>query len=169
MPANKYLNTETGEIVQKQANDTSAGAGDAGKLVALDSAGRISSTMLPAGVGVLVKSIISSENLAARDMVNVYNNAGVLNVRKADSNNSMPTHGYVIAAVTSPAACDVYFDGIIPGFTGLTRGARYYLSETAGTVTTTVPTASASLVQYIGVALSDTEIEFDPDDYIRLA
>lgn len=167
--ANKYLNIVAGIITQIEALVTSAGAGDAGKIPALDAAGRISATMLPVGVGVLVKSVVSSENLAARDMVNVYNNAGTLNVRKADANNNMPVHGYVINAVVSPAAADVYFDGIISGFAGLTPGARYFLSETAGGVTTVPPSASGSYVQYVGVALSATEIEFDPDDYIVLA
>lgn len=169
MAANKYLNSESGEIVQKQANDTSAGAGDAGKLVALDTAGLLSATMLPAGVGVLVKNVVTSESLAARDMVNLYNNAGTLNARKADADNGMPVHGYVKAAVTSPAAADVYFDGIIAGFTSLTPGARYFLSATAGAVTVTPPSGSTNLVQYIGIAISATEIEFDPDDYIKLA
>lgn len=169
MANNTYLDNVAGEMQQKAAINTSAGAGDAGKIPALDSAGRMSPTMLPVGVGVLVKSIVSSENLAARDMVNVWNDAGTIKVRKADANNNMPCHGYVSAAVTSPAAADVYFDGIISGFVGLTLGARYYLSETAGEITATPPSASASLVQYIGVAVSATEIEFDPADYVKLA
>lgn len=168
MAENTFLDSVSGEIRQKAAINTSAGAGDAGKIPALDAAGRLSPTMLPVGVGVLVKSVISSENLAARDMVNVYNNAGTLNVRKADANNNMPCNGYVINAVVSPAACDVYFDGIISGFTGLTPGARQFLHTTAGERTETPPSASGDLVQYIGVALSATEIEFDPADYVKL-
>lgn len=169
MPNNTYLDNVAGEMQQKAAINTSAGAGDAGKIPALDAAGRLSPTMLPVGVGVLTKSVISSENLAARDMVNVYNNAGTLNVRKADANNNMPCNGYVTAAVTSPAAADVYFDGIISGFVGLTPGARYYLSITAGEITATPPSGSTEIVQFIGYAVSATEIEFDPTDYVRLA
>jgi hypothetical protein len=167
--ASKFLRLVAGIITEIEGLVTSAGAGDAGKIPALDAAGRLSSTMLPVGVGVLVKSVVSSENLAARDMVNVYNDAGTLKVRKADANNAMPAHGYVTAAVTSPAAGDVYFDGIISGFTALTPGARMYLSETAGEVTETAPSTAASLVQYIGVALSATEVEFDPSDHVVLA
>ncbi len=167
--ANKYIALVTGILTQIEGLVTSAGAADAGKIPATDSAGRLSATLMPVGVGVLAKSIVSSENLAARDMVNVYNDAGTLKVRKADANNAMPAHGYVTAAVVSPAAGDVFFDvGIISGFTGLTPGARYYLSETAGEVTLTPPSTAASLVQFIGVALSATELEFDPKDHIVL-
>lgn len=169
MAANTYLDSNAGELQQKAAINTSAGAGDAGKIPALDSNGRLSPTMLPVGVGVLVKNVVTSENLAARDLVNLYNNGGVITARKADADNNMPVHGYVTQAVTSPAAVDVYFDGIISGFVGLTPGARQYLSTTAGGRTETPPSGSTNLVQYIGLAVSATEIEFDPEDYIRLA
>lgn len=169
MGTNTYLDSVAGEQQQKAAINTSAGAADAGKLAALDAAGRWSATMLPIGVGVLVKAVATSESLAARDLVNVFNNAGTLNVRKADADNNMPCNGYVQAAFTHPATADVYFDGIITGFSGLTPGARYYLSATAGGITLTAPSGSTNLMQLIGVALSATEIEFDPDDYVRLA
>lgn len=167
--AQKFLNLVSGILTQIEALVTSAGAGDAGKIPALDSSGRLDSSVLPVGVGVLSKSIVTSENLAARDMVNLYDDSGTLKARKADANNSMPAHGYVTAAATSPAAATVYFDGIISGFTGLTPGARYYLSETAGEVDDAAPSSGGAYVQYIGVALSATEIEFDPADFVVLA
>jgi hypothetical protein len=169
MAAKKYLNSEGGEIVQKQGTDTSAGAANAGDIMALDAAGKMSATMLPAGVGVLVKNYPTYENLAARDIVSIYLDAGTLKLRKADADNNLAAHAYVIAAVTSPAAADAYFDGIISGFVGLTKGARYYLSATAGGVVDTPPSGAANLVQYLGIAVSDTEIEFDPADYVKLA
>lgn len=169
MAAQKFLNMVAGILTQLQAKDTSAGAGDAGAMVALDAAGKLSATMLPAGVGQLVKNIVTFENLAARDLVNFYLDSGTLKARKADADNGLPVHGYVTSAVTAPAAVDVFFDGIIPGFTGLTKGARQYLSATAGGRTETPPSGSGNLVQYIGIAVSDTEIEFDPDDYVVLA
>lgn len=48
--------------------------------------------------------------------------------------------------------------------TGLTAGATYYLSETAGAITTTAPTTSTSIVRVIGYALSTTELFVFPDD-----
>jgi hypothetical protein len=167
--ARTYLDSTSGEIAQKQAANSSAGVADADKIIATDSAGLLPISMLPVGVGVLAKSIVTSENLAARDLVNIYNNAGTPTARKADADNNMPVHGYVLNSSTSPAAATVYFDGIIPGFTGLTRGARQYLSATAGARTETPPSGSGNLVQYLGIAISDTELEFDPADYVRLA
>lgn len=46
---------------------------------------------------------------------------------------------------------------------GLTAGSLYYVSETAGAITTTKPTTSASIVRSIGSALSTTELLVDPD------
>jgi hypothetical protein len=46
---------------------------------------------------------------------------------------------------------------------GLTAGAIYYLSETAGAITATKPTTSTSIVRIIGYAKSTTVLEFKPD------
>lgn len=54
--------------------------------------------------------------------------------------------------------------------TGLTVGAIYYGSETAGQYTLTAPTTSTSIVRIIGVAKSTTILEFNPDvTYIEVA
>lgn len=169
MAANSYLDSVAGEIQQKLAAQSSAGAGDAGKIIALDSGGKLPVSMLPNGVGQLVFNCASFENLGARAMVNFYNNAGVINARNADATGPLACHGFVIASVTAPAAIDVYVDvGLITGFTALTVGARYYLS-TVGGITATPPSASGNIVQYLGIALSATELFFNPKDYVKLA
>ena len=48
--------------------------------------------------------------------------------------------------------------------TGLTAGAIYYLSETAGGVTSTVPSASGAIVRPVGKAKSTTVLMFNPSD-----
>ena len=54
--------------------------------------------------------------------------------------------------------------------TGLTAGAIYYVSETAGAITTTAPTTSTAIVRIVGYALSTTELFVDPDkSYIEVA
>lgn len=169
MGANTYLDIVAGEHQQKAAIQTSAGAADAGKIPALDSGGKLPVSMLPSGVGPEVKNYPTFENLGARDIVNVYLDSGTLKLRKADADNNLPAHGYVTGAVTAPAAADVFFEGIIVGFVGLTKGARYYLDITAGGVTATPPTGTGTLVQLIGIAVSDTEINFEPSDYVKLA
>lgn len=50
---------------------SSAGAGDAGKVVALDGSGRIDNTMMPVGIGADTATITASEALSAGDFVNI--------------------------------------------------------------------------------------------------
>lgn len=60
------------------------------------------------------------------------------------------------------SATEVLVKGIYTT-TGLTSASEYYASETAGEITTTAPTTSASIVRVIGYALSATELFFDAD------
>ena len=54
--------------------------------------------------------------------------------------------------------------------TGLTAGAIYYASTTAGGITTTAPSGSGDIVRIIGYALSTTELFVDPDKtYVEIA
>ncbi len=142
---------------------SSAGAGDSGKAVQLDGTGKIDNTMMPSGIGPDTASILASENLAAGDLVNIYNNAGTANVRKADSTTSGKlAHGFVLAAVTSGNNATVYFDGENTAVTGLTPGIQF-LSTTAGLPTSTAPSGSGNVVQKVGIAISATSLKFEPD------
>ena len=90
-------------------------------------------------------------------------------MRKADATSPGKTaDGFVIAAVSSGATGTAYFEGTNTQLTGLTPGAAYYLSTTAGGVTTTPPSTSGQVVQFIGKALSDTELSFEPAQPINL-
>ena len=165
--ANKYVELTAGGILsEKEATVISVGAGDAGKLVAVDGSGRIDNSVLPVGIGADTKSIVCSENLAAGDLCNVYNNIGTATVRKADASGSSAgkiANGFVLAAYNSAETALVYFEGSITGLSGLTPGTPMYLSgSTAGLATATAPTASGHSVQYIGTAISATEISFEP-------
>lgn len=201
MAAKKYLSQVSGVITEIQANDSSAGAGDAGKLVALnasgvlaasivnsvqssagagdaaklvalDSAGKIDSTMMPTGVGADTKTFTASENLAAGDLVNIWNDSGTPKARKADASggHAKRAHGFVLSGYSSAATATVYFEGTITGLTGLTGGSQCYLSgAAAGTPTHTAPSTSAYIVQDVGVAVSSTELSFEPQAPIVLA
>ena len=169
MAAQKTLQLVTGRITQVAANTTSAGAGDDGKIVALDAAGRISSTMMPVGVSADTSSITASGSLAAGDLVNIFDSSGV-KARKADASTSgKEADGFVLDAFSDTTSAIVYFEGKITGLTGLTIGARYYLSATAGLATATAPSGSGQVVQYIGRAISATEISFEPSEGVVLA
>jgi len=168
--ADKYLYNNAGAVTEKQAKDSSAGAGDAGKIVALDSTGRLDISMMPVGVASEAATIAASENLAAGDWVNIHNAAGSPNVRKADASNGRRAHGFVLASVTSGQDATVYQEGTNTALSGLTPGATYFLSgASAGAGTTTAPSTSAYIVQELGYAISATAISFEPSKPITLA
>lgn len=166
----KLIRLIAGVLTETEAIITSAGAADSGKIPALDAAGKIASNMMPTGIGADTKNVVTSENLAAGDLVNIYNNGGVSTARKADASNGRRAHGFTLVAVTSPAAVDVYLENTITGLTGLTAGVTMYLSgSTAGAATATAPSTSAYISQEIGAAMSTTEISFEPQQPVTLA
>lgn len=165
--ANKYIerNASTGVLTQVEGLVTSSGSGDAGRLVAVGSDGRFSVTVMPVGVGPDTSSLVTSEDLSAGDYINIYNDGGTPTARLADAGNGRPAHGYVKAATTSPAACVAYFEGANSDLSGLTPGGRVYL-DTVGGVTQTPRTTG--LHQFLGLAISATEVNTDIDDQIVL-
>lgn len=169
MPGDKFLYNNGGTVTEKSAIQSSAGAGDAGKIPALDSSGRIDNSMMPVGIGADTQSITASEALAAGDMVNVWNSTGA-KVRKADASTAgKEAHGFVLAAVSSGASATVYFEGTITGLTGLTPGAQFLSAATAGTATATAPTGSGQVVQRVGFATSPTTLNFQSQPPLVLA
>ena len=147
---------------------SSAGAGDAGKVVALDGAGRIDNTMMPVGIGADTAAITASEALSAGDFVNIWNSAGA-RVRKADATIAgKEAHGFVLAAVSNGAVATVYFEGSNTGVTGQTPGG-VFLSTTPGLAAAVAPSAAGNVVQRIGFATAATSINFQSQPPVTLA
>lgn len=147
---------------------SSAGAGDADKLVALGADGRIDSTMMPTGIGADTASITTSEALAAGDFVNIWSSTGA-KVRKADATIAgKEAMGFVLAAYGSGVPATVYFEGTNTGVTGQTPG-NVFLSTTAGLAAAAAPSASGNAVQRIGFATSATSINFQSQTPVTLA
>lgn len=166
--ADKYLRNNAGTITETEALATSAGAGSAGKIPALDSTGRFDSSMMPVGIGADTASIQASEALAAGDFVNVHNVSGA-RVRKADATSSgKQAHGFVLAAVSSGANATVYFEGPNTQVTGQTPG-DIFLATSPGAGTSTAPSGSGNVVQRLGVATSATSVNFEAGQPIVLA
>lgn len=157
--AKKYIELASGQLAEREGTVSTAGAGDAGKLVALDTGGKLDVSVLPTGVGADTVTAVASENLSAGDFVNLWSNAGTFSVRKADATtNGKPADGYVTAAVTSGATATVYKDGQNASLASLTVGSTYYLATTAGGVTATPPSSANNVVQVLGKAKSATEL-----------
>lgn len=166
-----YLKLVGGVPTDAAANSTSAGAGDAGKIVKLNGSGKLDATLLPAGVAPEQRTVPASEDLAAGDLINLWNDSGTLRARKADATSAgKDADGFTLSAVTSGQNATIWAEeAVISGLTGLTPGARYFLSTTAGAATDTAPSGSGNVAQVIGKALSATEILFRPDTPITIA
>lgn len=165
-----YLKLSGGVPADTNANVTSAGAGDAGRIVKLDASGKLDMTLLPAGLGSETRSMQASEALAAGDLVNIWNSGGP-RMRKADATSAgKEAHGFVLSAIASGASGTLYpEENVVSGLSGLTPGARQFLSATAGGRTETVPATGGQVAQIVGVALSATEMLFRPETPIVLA
>ena len=153
----KYLKLASGEITEDKSIAASAGAADVGKLIELNGAGKLDQSFMPVGIGPDTQSIVAGENLSAGDIINLYDDLGTLKVRKADA-SAIGTHanGFVLDAFLAGASALIYFEGRNTALTGLTQGEVYWLSETAGLVTTTSPTGVGVISQRIGKATGAT-------------
>ena len=168
MAAAKYLTLISGIKSLVSSLDSSAGAGDAGKIVALDAAGKIANNMMPTGIGADSATLTASETLTAGDIINIWNDAGTPSMRKADSaTTGKEADGFVIAGVTAAATGDAILDGTISGLSALTIGAKYFIS-TSGGITTTAPSTVGHTIQYVGKAKSATELIFEQGEVYEI-
>ena len=160
--ADKYIKLVSGVPTEAEATTSSAGAGDSGKIVALGSTGRLDETMMPVGIGADIKEIIASENLSAGDFLNVYDNSGTPNVRKADaSTTGKHAHCFTLGSVTSGNVATCYFENRNTQVTGATVGDVYLSDTTPGGFTSTPPAGAGKIVQKLGVAVGATEINVE--------
>lgn len=114
------------------------------------------SIVLTSGSG--FPSLLASETLTAGDLVNVFSGG----VRRASSNDTTrQAHGFVTSSAVATNPVIVFYSGLITGITGLTTGARYFLSA-SGAESTTPPAITGQLSQEIGVAISTTALLFQP-------
>ena len=150
---------------------TSAGAASSGKVTQLTAAGLLDTSVMPVGIGAATAAIVASEAIAAGAFVNIWDNAGVANVRNANATAAgTDANGFVLAAVLSAATATVYFQGSTnTQLSALTPGTRYYLAITAGATQSAVPTASGNVVQSLGRTQSATAMVFSPSTPFVLA
>ena len=114
------------------------------------------SIVLTSGSG--FPSLLASETLAAGDFVNIFSGG----VRKASSTDTAKqAHGFVTASYSSTNPVVVFYSGLLTDTSGLTAGARYFLSA-SGTESTTPPVLTGQLSQELGIAISTTALLFQP-------
>jgi len=171
--AQGFLSSVTGLTKQLYALVTSAGAADAGKIVATGSDGRLDNSLMPLGIGAATTQATASESMGAGVFVNFHDVGGVFSARLADNSNGRYADGFVKESFAADATATVYpVDGTNSELTGLTVSARYWLG-TAGAVTATpldaTDVANVNKVsQYLGVAKSATELVTDDRGFVIL-
>lgn len=167
----RVLTLDTDGVKELTPISASTGVSDAGKVIGTDVNGKIDTSLLPDGIGSDVKVCPASEALLAGDFVNFWSDGGTLKVRKADASNGFTksADGYIKANVAMNANATVYFDGTNTALTGLTPLAKYYLSATPGGAVSTAPTTAGHIRQYIGKALSATELSVEIEEPILRA
>jgi hypothetical protein len=150
------VNTTTGGLEQYTPLDTSAGAGSAGAIVALDTVGKLALDMMPTGIGPDAETMVTSDTLTAGQLVNIYDNGGTKTARKASATDTTkPAMGFVLAGTTTPDSAVVFYGGLnnlYPKGTlvAADTGKPVFLSATAGAVTITPPVAAGNYMQQIG-------------------
>jgi len=164
--ADKYIALLGGIETEVEATATGGSVGQAGKIPALDNGGRLDQSMMPVGILPDTYTGVAFESLSATSpFVYVKSDGQIANASAGVGGN--PAIGFVIANAASAAPATVYFEGRVTGLTGLTVGARYYLSDTTpGGLTTTPVTGAGKLHQYLGRAVSTTTLSFEADDHI---
>lgn len=163
-------NATSGRYEEESGVTVSAGAGDVGKIPQFDANGKLDISVLPSGIGAETQAAVATEALSAGDWVNIFNNAGTKSVRKANgSSPGLEANGYVQASFANAASATIFTDGANTALTGLTAGAQYYLSATAGLGTLAPLTAAGNIHQPLGKASSATSLVFEHFEPLTLA
>lgn len=157
----KFLGIDAGRIKEFLGITSSAGAGDADKIIATNASGKLDETFLPSGVGAEIYVVVASEALGAGDYVNIWNDAGTAKARLADASDpAKEANGFVLAAVSLGNNATVYQNDENNQVSGMTPGTAQYLSaSTPGGIVETPPSGSGNIVQYLGKAASATALE----------
>lgn len=168
MAVHKVIQIATdGKQSEYTGKASSAGASDSGEFIIADANGKLDVTYLPTGVGADALAATAGEALNAGDFVYI---SGTGTVLKADATSfTKRAMGYVLTAVANAATATVYFDDSNSALTGLTIGAKYFLSATSGQATATAPVTSGQFVQPLGIATSATSIHVSIGEPIQRA
>ena len=185
MANEKFVKQVGGVFSETSSVSQSAGAGDAGKVVALNTSGKIDDTvtsrplsntssadampildangkldlgMFNLGAGDVSAEVYCQGGFAAGDLVNIYYTGGNFIARKADASAGVPAHGFVKSAYGDAATATVYFEGILTlPVNSVAAGATStaYLGST-GLTTMTPPSTAGHISQVIGTAVNYT-------------
>ena len=169
MPRNYIKIGDSGNMEEEQAPNV-GGANSANSVVATGADGRLDESLLPAGVGRETFRATASEAISAGDLVNTHVVNNALRIRKADASlEDGKAVGFVLANVANAAEGTVYITGSNTAAANMVPGRTYYLSQVAGKVIANAPAGAGEIVQEVGVAVTATELAFQPTNTIKRA
>lgn len=112
----------------------------------------------------------ATEVIAFGAAISLWDSGGVLSVRNANAtNNTKSCDGFcsTVAGIGIGIVGEcILARGIVP-VTGLTRGAKYWLSTVDGLITAVAPVAAGNIEQYLGKALSTTKLHFNAHYWVQ--
>jgi hypothetical protein len=160
MAADKYIALTGGQLTNTSAVQA-GGAGNAGKVVALDdTTGLLDASMFPDGATATVVANVGTTTVANGDFVYL-TAAGLVELAKADAVATI-AQGFVLVGDTTGNPVTVYLQGENTAKTSLTIGAEYYLdATTAGKITVTPPATPTNVIQPIGYAVSTSRLHMN--------
>lgn len=165
----KFLSWIGGRSTEVQPITTSAGAGDASKMIQTDANGLIDPSLMPTGIVADQVTANANGTITARDLVYLEAAGTIARASAAAAGNQCI--GWATSSVTTGQPVTMQLEGKITGLTGLTVGSRYYLSDVTpgGLLVSPGPSGAGKLGQFVGTALSATVLNFEPDDAVLLA
>lgn len=106
---------------------------------------------------------IASVAIAAGQIVNLFNNAGVLNARLANAGSAATmAHGVANTACAAGARFEMQWLRCYNlSIGGMIIGSLYWLSTVAGAVQNTAPAAVGTIAQPVGLAVAASEMIMD--------
>lgn len=168
MALDKFISLEGGRRKLEAAIKASTGAADADKIIATGPDGKIDITLLPTGIGADIKVIETADALNQGAFVNFFDDTGTDKVRNADATNDRSAMGYVKDAYLVAENALVYFEGLNDDLSGLTIGGEVYLGA-GGAVKQTAPVNPSDVIhQFLGWAVSATEVSVEMQPSILL-
>lgn len=114
--------------------------------------------------------VIASETIIQGAAISLFNNGGALNVRNANAtNNTRICDGFCSSpgGIIAGSPGEIILNSGVAFIGGLTIGARYWLSTTAGLIIAVPPVAAGNIEQYLGIAISATALSFNLSNWFQ--
>lgn len=104
-----------------------------------------------------------NDTITPGQTVSLINNTGTLTAVRANAtDNTKPCRAFSAGTYNPGDNGQFILMGIIPYFSGMTPGTKYYLATTSGQFTSTAPAVVGNVVQEIGYVLTPTTMFFNP-------